>query len=108
MGWPLIWAHNPAVSLWKCGPATVNCSFDHAFTKSGNAAVPDFTKEGDAANERLLDPVVLQQVPHGHNLTGTHRFLLADYTFRKSWFEIAESGYGANERQEPINRIWNH
>merc|ERR1712205_267180 len=78
-GWPLVWAHNPTTSLWNCGPSTTNCTFP----------VPNFYTEQDAANERLLDPVVLRQVAKGYNITKSAGFRAAKKAFETHWKQVA-------------------
>jgi hypothetical protein len=59
-GWPLAWAHNPAMSYFRCGP-------------SGNASgciyPTNLTIGIDSVNVRILDPLVLSRVSAGHNIT---------------------------------------
>lgn len=59
-GWPLVWAYNPSMSFFRCGPAgdLPSCVFPH-----------DFAMGADTAAARLLDPWVLQRVAAGHNVT---------------------------------------
>ncbi|CAE7627010.1 CNGA1 [Symbiodinium sp. CCMP2456] len=78
-GWPLAWAHNPDISSWNCGPATVNCMMPSA----------NFSEGIQAANLRLLDPIVLEAVPEGHNLTTEQFFPLSQQAFKSAWAKAA-------------------
>ena len=62
-GWPLVWAYNPAMSFFRCGPSgdAPSCIFPH-----------DLAVGIDTAAVRLLDPWVLARVAAGRNLTITN------------------------------------
>eukprot|EP00040_Diaphanoeca_grandis_P034216 m.211239 g.211239 ORF g.211239 m.211239 type:complete len:504 (-) comp33104_c4_seq14:15-1526(-) len=62
MGWPLVWAFNPLMSFFRCGPAgnAPECKFPQNLTVGNNTAAV-----------RILDPMVLQNVETGSNVTVT-------------------------------------
>jgi hypothetical protein len=57
-GWPLVWAYNPVMSFYRCGP-------DGKFPAC--VQPPSISIGMDTAAVRLLDPVVLSRVPAGYN-----------------------------------------
>ncbi|CAE7496921.1 CNGA1 [Symbiodinium natans] len=92
-GWPLAWAHNPAISSWNCGPATEDCLMPSA----------NFSQGIQAANLRLLDPVVLKAVPEGHNLTTEPSFAESERAFASTW-ALAMKGVPSGKPSPP--RPW--
>ena len=83
-GWPLAWAHDPIDSTLRCD---LNIS-------SGGCSWPArhaFVHGVEPANTRLLDPIVLQHVPHGHNLTRTAGFGRAAAAFEAAVARVNRS-----------------
>lgn len=76
--WPLAWATNPRFANWDCFDG--NCSFP----------VDRFYSDGDSANQRLLDPVVLQSVSEGHNMTSHSSFNKSAHDFEALWAQAAD------------------
>eukprot|EP00039_Didymoeca_costata_P027026 m.17251 g.17251 ORF g.17251 m.17251 type:complete len:492 (-) comp5958_c0_seq2:65-1540(-) len=90
-GWALLWAFNPQMSYFRCGP-TGNYPGCH---------VPDDIASGlDAANIRLLDPTVLSRVPAGQNISNSLNSVQDD--FETLWRIVNVS----NSNHTIVANIW--
>ena len=92
-GWPLVWAHNPSMSFFRCGPAgdAPSCIFP-----------PDLAAGGDTAAVRLLDPWVLQRVAAGRNVTLPSATLVAA---QAAWEHTNASAASRHELESAWSRL---
>jgi hypothetical protein len=90
-GWPLVWAYNPDMSFFRCGPGP----------PLPGCVVPANLSVGvDTANVRLLDPSVLAAVSAGHNVS------LSPSVVAKFTAAFAATNATATSRQQ-LDVMWN-
>ena len=90
-GWPLVWAYNPTMSFFRCG----------ASGDFPGCSVPNnLTVNRDTANARILDPLVLNSVPAGFNITIPEEE-------REGFEGLWERGWSVEgQSREKIEREW--
>ena len=88
--WPLVWAYNPEMSFFRCGPSG---------NASGCVYPKSFTQGIDPANVRILDPFVMGSVSTGYNVTIPKK---EAFLFENLWKETNVSVLS----REEINGEW--
>ena len=78
-GWPLVWAHNPIDSTFHTGPDASVASNDsialieNHYIYKRPLKMQDLAIGKEQANIRILDPIVLEMIPEGANITVSQR-----------------------------------
>ena len=91
-GWPLVWAYNPEMSFFRCGPDP---------NSPGCAMPADLSVGIDLANVRVLDLEVLRHVSVGYNISIP---TIDSDLFIESWKKMNVSSISSHD---DIDDAWN-